>query len=199
MTKVAFAVITMLAVALAQTLPAAQSTAEIEKRLASAQHKATVDGNLTGAIEDYKQIVASAGANRGLAAQALVRLAACYQQLGDVQARSTYERIVREFPEQTQAVATARLRLNESGAGAAAVVARRHWTTTGYTRSASQAMAEPRPPWSLPSNDILIRDLVKGQVVPITVTTRPGYRGVASPFAGSQTNRVCVCRTRNRL
>ena len=51
MTKVAFAVITMLAVALSQTLPAAQSTAEIEKRLASAQHKATVDGDLTGAIE----------------------------------------------------------------------------------------------------------------------------------------------------
>ena len=188
----------MLAVALSQTLPAAQSSAEIEKRLASAQHKATVDGNLTGAIEDYKQIVASAGANRGLAAQALLRLAACYQQLGDVQARSTYERVVREFPEQTQSVATARLHLNESGAGAAAVVARRHWTTTGYSQVSIASDGRTAAAVESSSDDILIRDLVRAGG-PHHGHDASGLRRVASPFAGSQTDCVCVCRTRNRL
>lgn len=61
--------------------------AHADKLLASAQHKATVDGDLKGAIEEYKKIVAGAGTNRALAAQALVRMAVCYQKVGDAEAK----------------------------------------------------------------------------------------------------------------
>ena len=89
----------------------AQTNTQGEKLLASAQHKATVDGDLKGAIEEYKKIVAGAGTNRMLAAQALVRMAECYQRLGDAESRKIYERIVREFADQKEAVAQARTRL----------------------------------------------------------------------------------------
>ncbi|MBI3262309.1 MAG: PD40 domain-containing protein, partial [Acidobacteria bacterium] len=106
-----------------QTIGAQQTNAQGEKQLASAQHKATVDGDLKGAIEEYKKIVAGAGTNRALAAQALVRMAECYQKLGDGEARTIYERVAREFADQKDAAAEARTRLaalqrgRASGAG----------------------------------------------------------------------------------
>ena len=82
-----------LLIAALQTTGAQQGTAQLEKQLARAHHKATVDGDLPGAIEEYKQIVAAAGSNRTIAAQALVRMAECYQKLGDAEARHIYERV----------------------------------------------------------------------------------------------------------
>ncbi|MBI3490413.1 MAG: tetratricopeptide repeat protein [Acidobacteria bacterium] len=94
-----------------QTTHAQQNNAQGEKLLASAQHKATVDGDLQGAIEEYKKIVARAGANRTLAAQALFRMAECYQKLGDAESQKIYERIVREYADQRDPAAQARARL----------------------------------------------------------------------------------------
>jgi Tol biopolymer transport system component len=88
----------------------AQNAGQIEKLFASAEHKETSEGDLKGAIDLYKQVVARAGSNRALAAQALLRIAEDYQKLGDVQARQTYAQIVREFAEQPAATA-ARSRL----------------------------------------------------------------------------------------
>src|SRR5688572_28608908 len=91
-----------------------QQNPALDKLFASAQHKATVDGDVKGAIEDYKRIVATAGADRRLAAQALLRMAEAYVKLGDAQARMTYERIVRDFRDQKESVALARARLTGS-------------------------------------------------------------------------------------
>ena len=45
------------------------------------------------------------------AAQALLRMARCYEQLGNAEAQQVYERIVREFKDQSEAVEVARTRL----------------------------------------------------------------------------------------
>src|SRR5438045_3649713 len=74
----------------------AQSGRGLDVQMKAAQQKADVQGDLKGAIEDYKKIVAAAGANRALKAQALVRMAECYQKLGDVESRTIYEQVVRE-------------------------------------------------------------------------------------------------------
>src|SRR5439155_23240524 len=126
MNRLTVLVIAMLLVAGLQTTHAQQAGAQAEKLLASAQHKATIDGDLKGAIEDYKKIVSGAGANRALAAQALVRMAECYQKLGDGEARKIYERVVREFAEQGQAVALARARL--TGGATSSTNTRFVWT-----------------------------------------------------------------------
>src|SRR5687768_13446845 len=87
---------------------AQQHAVEAEKLLARAQHKATVEGDLKGAIEEYKRVVAVAGSNRALAAQALLRMAECHQKLGDTAARSIYERVARDYGDQTDAASVAR-------------------------------------------------------------------------------------------
>jgi Tol biopolymer transport system component len=94
-----------------QTTRAQQNNAQGEKLLASAQHKAIVDGDLRGAIEEYKKIVAGAGSNRTLAAQALVHMAECYQKLGDAESQKVYQRVVREYADQTEPASQARARL----------------------------------------------------------------------------------------
>jgi Tol biopolymer transport system component len=89
----------------------AQSPRSADVQMKAAQQKGEVEGDLKGAIEEYKKVVAAAGSNRELAAQALVRMAECYQKLGDSEAQRIYERLVREFADQPESVAVARARL----------------------------------------------------------------------------------------
>ena len=92
----------------AAALLAAQSKADVTMRAATEQE--TVKGDLAGAIRLYEQVVKEAGPDRALAARALLRMARCYERLGNDQARSTYERLVREYADQKEA-AEARARL----------------------------------------------------------------------------------------
>src|SRR5690348_7195450 len=78
--------------------------------LQAALTRETIQGDLERAIELYKSAVKEAGTNRALAAQALVRMADCYQKLGDSESRKIYEQIVRDYADQKEAVATARVR-----------------------------------------------------------------------------------------
>lgn len=77
----------------------------------AARKKEVVDGDLRGAIQQYKTIADTFKGDRAVAADALVRMADCYQKLGDAQARTIYERIVREFTDQPASVEHARRQL----------------------------------------------------------------------------------------
>jgi Tol biopolymer transport system component len=105
----------------------AQKPEAAETLLQTAIKKEVVDGNLTGAIEGYKKTVAAAKDNRAIAAQALVHMADCYQKLGDAEARKIWERLVREFADQREAVAMARARLG-AGAPNSGLTTRQMWT-----------------------------------------------------------------------
>lgn len=86
--------------------------------------QATVSGDLRAAIDGYKRIVARAGSNREVAAQALLRMAESYQKLGDAEARMVYARIVREFPDRKEEAALASARLGSTGGTAPAASAK---------------------------------------------------------------------------
>jgi Tol biopolymer transport system component len=120
--------IAALLIAALQTAGAQQGAAQIEKQLARAHHRATVDGDVPGAIEEYRRIVAAAGTNRSVAALALVRMAECYQKLGDRQARQIYERVLREYADQQQQVTVARARLGTTAPPVRAAGDRAVWT-----------------------------------------------------------------------
>jgi Tol biopolymer transport system component len=90
---------------------AQQGVAQAEKLLASAQHKAAIDGDLKGAIEDYRKAIAAAGNNRPLVAQALLRMAECHRQLGSAEAQAIYARLLRDYSDQKDIAAAARTRL----------------------------------------------------------------------------------------
>ncbi len=82
----------------------------------AARKKEVVDGDLNGAIRQYSAIVAKFKNDRAVTAMALVRMAECYQKLGDAEARKIYEHVVKDYADQKDAVAEARGHL---GGGAA--------------------------------------------------------------------------------
>jgi Tol biopolymer transport system component len=79
--------------------------------LRAAIEKEEVDGDLQGAIDLYKQIVTKHSDNRPLAAKALVRLGGCYEKLGLSEAEKTFQKVIADYPEQTEAVKAARQKL----------------------------------------------------------------------------------------
>ena len=99
---------------------------EAERLFKTAMNAELVDGNLRAAIEQYERV--AKGANRPLAAQALLRMAECYEKLGEAQSRAVYERLVRDFADQSQPVSTARARLGGAAtAGKHGMTSRRVW------------------------------------------------------------------------
>jgi len=86
-----------------------------DQQLQSAINKEVVEGDLKGAIELYKKIAAQPGAGRTTIATALLRMGQCHEKLGQAEARTAYERVVRDFADQTEIVAQARVRLAALG------------------------------------------------------------------------------------
>jgi Tol biopolymer transport system component len=76
-----------------------------EVALRAAREQETVKGDLKGAIEEYNKILATYSQDRSVAARALLRLGECYEKLGRSDAQKTYERLLREYPEQKEAAA----------------------------------------------------------------------------------------------
>jgi len=98
-----------------------------DQQLQSAINKEVVEGDLKGAIEQYKAIAALPGAGRATVATALLRMGQCHEKLGDAQAkeaRAAYERVVREFGDQAEAAKVAQARLSALGAAGGAPTAR---------------------------------------------------------------------------
>jgi Tol biopolymer transport system component len=118
-TSVALAGIVILSAAIlaAWSVPQAEDPAVL---LRAAIEKEEVDGNLEAAIEQYKHIIKIAGANRAVAAQALLRLGGCYEKRGPEEARRTYQQLIRDYGEQAKEVAAARQRLAALTTGAPA-------------------------------------------------------------------------------
>jgi Tol biopolymer transport system component len=97
---------------------------QAEVALQAAIKTETVDGDLRGAIEQYKRIAALPGAGRATVATALLRMGQCHEKLGDEdlrEARKAYEQVVREYADQAAVAAEARTKLAAlAGAGGAA-------------------------------------------------------------------------------
>jgi len=112
------------AIFLSAWLSADQKNEQAELALKAAIKTETVDGNLKGAIEQYKAIAALSGASRATVANALLRMGQCYEKLGQVEARAAYERVVREFGDQAEAAKVAQARLSALRSGGGALAAR---------------------------------------------------------------------------
>jgi Tol biopolymer transport system component len=80
--------------------------------LRAAIEKEEVDGDLQGAIDMYKQIIAKYGGNRAVAAKAQLRIGMCYEKLGLKEALKAYQNVIDKYPEQTEAVKAAKAKLS---------------------------------------------------------------------------------------
>ncbi len=118
-----------LMIALTGVTIAQRNQAEID--LQAAIRTETVDGDLQKAIAQYRDVVSKHKGDRLTASTALVRMAECFQKVGDTEANKIYEQIVREYSDQKDAVAVARARLRTEKPDAAVTAAngdRAVWT-----------------------------------------------------------------------
>jgi signal transduction histidine kinase/Tol biopolymer transport system component len=88
-----------------------------EVALQAAMKKEAVDGDLKSAIDQYKKIISTYKDNRAVVAKALVRMGACYERLGDKDARAAYQRVVTDYTDQLPTSSEARARLGVLASG----------------------------------------------------------------------------------
>src|SRR5262249_39372056 len=69
------------------------------------------EGNYKAAIAIYERILKQYASDRKLAATALLQIAHCQEREGSKEARSSYERLIHDYSDQTQAVSEARARI----------------------------------------------------------------------------------------
>jgi tetratricopeptide (TPR) repeat protein len=124
--------------------------------------KEQVDGDLKGAIDQYKKVVQTA--NRVLAAQALLHMAECYRKLGDNESQKVYERVVKEYADQKEAVTVARARLGANGdPGSSDTLASRLVCECGDYETSMSADGRWIAYTDYSNGDIMLRDLSTGQ------------------------------------
>jgi hypothetical protein len=102
----------VLSVAGALMAGSATREADLEKQLEAAIHREIVLGDLQGAMDQYRGILAQSGSSRPVAALALLRTGECLEKLGKgIEAYNTYRKVANEFRDQSAAVAAANTRL----------------------------------------------------------------------------------------
>ena len=164
----------------------AQSPHSAEVQFKAAQHKQQVEGDLKGAVEQYKKI--AQGSDRKLAAKALVAIGECYELLGNSEARAAYERVVREFGDQPESAASARTHLAVLSGPAQRLsqgpVTRQIWVAAG---AGDPSEGAPSPDgrylgftdWN--TGDLVVRDLTAGTDRRLTITG--GWEASDAQFA----------------
>jgi Tol biopolymer transport system component len=170
------------ALASALTVGTAAQTTSAKTAMEAARKTEVVDGDLRAAIKQYAAIADKFKADRGIAADALLRMAECYQKLGDAQARETYQRLIRDFGDQKEAVAVARMRLGGGGSTAVAVAKgdRAVWTGRDvdlFGTVSPDGRYLTYVDWGGLEN-VMLRDLVGGTSRPLTNNTTVGEFGL---------------------
>jgi len=182
---------TVPALLMAAALTAApQQIVSAERQLEAAIHREQVLGDVQGAIEEYRKLAQSS--NRTVAAQALMRLGQCYEKLGEAQAkdaRTAYERVVRDFSDQSEIVTQARVRLaalagTGGASGSPTLAVRRVFAGLAHKVSPDGAFVSHES-----YGNLAIRDLVTGQNRRLTEWSR-GVRGVLRALTRRQECRV---------
>jgi Tol biopolymer transport system component len=172
-------------------LVARQRTADVALR--AAIETETVRGDVKGAIEQYKHVVETYGkSDRAIAAQALLRMAEAHQKLGDSEAQTIYQRVIREYPDQKEVAAMARARVDGTGAGGrdSRMVARQVWTAPPkgdiFGTVSRDGRLIPYVNWA-DSGNLFVHDLASGSDRRVTNTASDGQAGVAGDYAQEAT------------
>jgi Tol biopolymer transport system component len=145
-----------------------QNDDQAEVLMQAAHQKQLVDGQLDEAIELYKRIVQQHAGNRVLAARALLEMGQCYEKLGNTEARKAYERLLRDYGDQSEAATAARQRLAALGQPAGSgngstMMVRRVWAGPGgYVLGSVSPDGRYLSDVDWTTGDLALRDLLTG-------------------------------------
>ena len=177
--------IAIAAIIFALALPAIADEKKASEMMQAAQAKETVQGDLKAAIQLYGQAVKEAGANRGLAAKSLLRMAECYRKMGDAEARKIYQQIVRDYGDQKAAVAEAKTWLGGT-ARSGDIVTRQIWAGPNVDVYGAVSPDGRLITFYDKSGDLAVHDVVTGEERRLTKkgpAPDPTEYGQASAFA----------------
>lgn len=93
----------------------AQKPASADVLLGQALHQEQSEGRLEDAIATYRKVLSAPDATKAQKARAQFQIGACYERLGLGEARKAYEAVVRDYPDQSEFAAPARVRLAALG------------------------------------------------------------------------------------
>ena len=165
----------------------AQKKSDADGMFEAARQKETLGGDLKAAIKVYGEIAAKYKNDRAVAAMALVRMGQCYEKLGDAESRKAYERVVREYGDQKEAVTMARARLGATRATPAGLtIARQVWTapSSGDIYSAVSPDGRYVPYVDFAANgDLFVHDIINGADRRLTNTATDGIPGRIDEYA----------------
>lgn len=164
----------------------ANSTREGELALQTAMQKETVDGDLTGAIDGYRQVVARFAANRPLAARALLRMAECYQKQGNAEAQKIYERLARDYADVPAVASRARARLGAARPDRGISTTRVSDSAGSWDRVSPDGRYLAFVDWD--TNNLAVRELSTGTTRPLTSNSGVGEQyPLSSAFSADGT------------
>jgi Tol biopolymer transport system component len=162
------ALVLALVLAMVVLAPAiAQQNGQAEVMLQAAQNKQLVDGDLGQAIQMYKKILSQYSANRPVAAKALVEMGDCYEKLGKSEALKAYQRVLRDYADQSVEANEARARLaalEHGGTHEGEMVVRRVWADSHVDVEGGVAPSGrflSYVDWD--RGDLAVHDLITGQ------------------------------------
>jgi Tol biopolymer transport system component len=92
-----------------------QSSPEHKVLFEKAKFAMETKGDLNEAIKLFSELIQKYPGEREFAAKSQLYIGLCYEKLGNAEARTAYERVVRDFGEQAEIVAQARVRLAALG------------------------------------------------------------------------------------
>jgi len=96
----------------ALALLATERPVDPEMQLESAIHREIVLGDVTGAMEQYKTILAEPASSREVAARVLYQMGQCERKLGQrAEAHATYARLIEQYGDQAEVASQARREL----------------------------------------------------------------------------------------
>ena len=157
-----------------------------EALLGAAIHQDDAEGNLEAAIEGYQAFLVQFGDDRPLAVQALLRMGQAYETLGRPEARDAYERVLRDYADQTESVAAVRARLAALEVEPTSPSSALHTEMLWAEAEGVAPQGDVSPDGSLVTyvdwldlGNLAIRNLVRGESRRLTHTAenRPNYAG----------------------
>ncbi len=153
----------------------ARQNGEAEVLLQAAMQRELVEGELEQAIELYRAIADGHGNNHAVAARALLYMGRSYEKLNSAEARNAYQRVVRDYADQSEMAGEARQRLAALAENAAAmsqsgIVARQLWAGGGEVDVTATPSPDGRYLFSVDmwTGDLAMREVATGNIRHLT-------------------------------
>lgn len=139
------------------------------------------EGNLEEAIETYKKILADYPGNRPVVARAMLHMGQCYEKLGNEEARKAYERLVRDYADQSEQARLARSRLAALAGPRPTTLATRRLENPPADVPMGAASPDGRylSFWDWRTGDLAVRELTTGKDRRLTSASNVGNTGSA--------------------